>query len=68
MGVLQLSNNVTVTGATSTEITITDGSNTIELFGSFSFSSTDVFGTVTGLREFERYHSSSGYLRSIPWI
>jgi hypothetical protein len=41
-----------VTQATSTQITVTDGFNTAQYFGSFTYVGNDVFGTWTGFREF----------------
>jgi hypothetical protein len=41
-----------VTQATSTQITLTDGFHTGQYFGSFSYVGNDVFGTLTGYREF----------------
>jgi hypothetical protein len=42
----------TVTQETSTEITFTDGFNTAEYFGSFTYVGNDFFGTWTSFREF----------------
>ena len=47
-----LTGTITVTSATSTQITLTNGLNTDILFGSFTYSGTNVFGTLTGFETF----------------
>ena len=54
-----------VTGATSTQITISDGFNTSIYFGSFSYVGNNAYGTVTGYEMFSRDHA---YIRDVRWF